>query len=296
MDGPHIDSQYYNFEALNIPAGHPARDMQDTFYFEGGDVLRTQTSTLQIRAMEIYKPPLRIIGPGKVFRAERIDATHECCFHQIEGLVVDKNISVANLIYFTRIMLSGIFKQDTEIRLRPGYFPFVEPGFEVELACSFCKKKGCRICKHTGWIEIMGCGMVHPNVLRNINWIKDYTDIPAVSPKDLSVAVTLKVCEVEEYEETGLYLKDVIAVRVVSYAKHPDADKLRLVKVTDGKQDHSVVCGADNFKEGDIVPLATVGTSLPGGLKIKKSKIRGIESEGMLCAEDELGFSDDHSG
>ena len=167
MDGPQIDSEYYNFEALNIPKEHPARDMQDTFFFPNGEVLRTQTSTLQIRAMELYSPPLRIIGAGKVFRAENIDATHECCFHQLEGMVVDKGISVANLKYFIQEMLSKLFDTEVKIRLRPGYFPFVEPGYEVELGCLFCDQKGCRICKHVGWIELLGCGMTHPHVLKN---------------------------------------------------------------------------------------------------------------------------------
>ena len=166
MDAPHIETDYYNFEALNIPKHHPARDSQDTFYFGGEYLLRTQTSDIQIRAMEKLELPLRIIGPGKVFRAERIDASHECCFHQLEGMVISDDISVSHLIYFIRVMLSKIFECEADIRFRPGYFPFVEPGYEVEIACAICNKKGCRVCKQTGWIELMGCGMTHPNVLR----------------------------------------------------------------------------------------------------------------------------------
>ena len=166
LDGPHIENEYYNFEALNIPSYHPARDMQDTFYFEDGHLLRTHTSPIQIRGMEKIKPPFRIVGPGKVFRCERTDASHDSCFHQFEGMMVDKNISVANLIYFMKIMLGEIFDSEVEVRLRPGYFPFVEPGFELDMLCLLCKGNGCGFCKKVGWIELIGCGMVHPNVLK----------------------------------------------------------------------------------------------------------------------------------
>lgn len=166
LDGPHVENEFYHFEALNVPAHHPARDMQDTFYFENGSLLRAQTSPIQIRGMETLTPPLRIIAPGKVFRCERLDASHESCFHQIEGLMVDENISTAHLIYFMRVMLSEIFEADVKVRLRPGYFPFVEPGFELEMSCIICESKGCKVCKQVGWIELLGCGMVHPNVLK----------------------------------------------------------------------------------------------------------------------------------
>ncbi|MBU3916808.1 phenylalanine--tRNA ligase subunit alpha [bacterium] len=166
LDGPHIETEYYNFEALNIPRHHPARDMQDTFYFEDGHLLRTQTSTIQIRGMEEIKPPFRIVGPGKVFRCERTDASHDSCFHQFEGMMVDKGISVAHLIYFMKTMLGEVFESEVEVRMRPGYFPFVEPGFELDMLCLLCQGKGCKFCKRVGWIELMGCGMVHPNVLK----------------------------------------------------------------------------------------------------------------------------------
>ena len=165
LDGPHIETEYYNFEALNIAKHHPARDMQDTFYFEDGHLLRTQTSTIQIRGMEKISPPFRIVGPGKVFRCERTDASHDSCFHQFEGMMVDKDISVAHLIYFMKIMLGEVFDSEVEVRLRPGYFPFVEPGFELDMSCVLCGGEGCKFCKRVGWIELLGCGMVHPNVL-----------------------------------------------------------------------------------------------------------------------------------
>ncbi len=165
LDGPHIETEYYNFEALNVPSHHPARDLQDTFYFEDGNLLRTQTSTIQVHGMEKLEPPIRIVGPGKTFRCERTDASHDSCFHQLEGMMIDRDISVAHLIYFMRTMLGEIFESDVEVRLRPGYFPFVEPGFELDMSCLLCKGKGCNVCKKVGWIELLGCGMVHPNVL-----------------------------------------------------------------------------------------------------------------------------------
>ena len=155
LDGPHVELDYYNFEALNIPPDHPARDMQDTFYFENGAILRTHTSAIQVRGMETIKPPFRIIGPGKVFRVERPDWCHEAAFHQLEGMVVGKNITVAHLIECMKTLLREIFKREVNVRLRPGYFPFVEPGFELDIQRENGK-----------WLELMPCGLVHPNVLR----------------------------------------------------------------------------------------------------------------------------------
>ncbi|MBL6990813.1 MAG: phenylalanine--tRNA ligase subunit alpha [Bacteriovoracaceae bacterium] len=173
LDGPHIEDEYHNFEALNIPADHPARDMQDTFWFEPPDpeasnrhLLRCHTSTIQVRGMKDRKPPFRFIAPGKVFRCERTDASHESAFHQLEGMLVGENISVANLIYFMKTLLSEIFKKEVQVRLRPGFFPFVEPGFELDIQCLICKGKGCSVCKKVGWVELLPCGMVHPNVLK----------------------------------------------------------------------------------------------------------------------------------
>ncbi|TSC55884.1 MAG: phenylalanyl-tRNA synthetase alpha chain [Parcubacteria group bacterium Gr01-1014_18] len=165
LDGPELESDYYNFEALNIPPLHPARDMQDTMWMEDGNLMRTQTSAIQVRALEKYGAPLRAIIPGRVFRYENVDACHEHTFYQIEGMMVGKNITIANLIAMMRELLGGVFKKDVKVRLRPGYFPFVEPGFEMDINCLICGGKGCSACKHSGWLEILPCGMIHPNVL-----------------------------------------------------------------------------------------------------------------------------------
>ncbi len=167
LDYPEVESEYYNFEALNVPADHPARDMQDTFWLENGHLLRTHTSPGQIRAMRSIKPPFRAIFPGKVFRYERIDASHEHTFHQVEGLMIEREISVSNLIYSMRTLLAAIFERDVTIRLRPGYFPFVEPGFELDIQCQVCAGAGCSVCKQSGWLELLPCGIVHPDVLKH---------------------------------------------------------------------------------------------------------------------------------
>ncbi|MBI9107765.1 MAG: phenylalanine--tRNA ligase subunit alpha [Spirochaetales bacterium] len=166
LDGPHIEDEYHNFEALNIPESHPARDMQDTFWFKDKKhLLRTHTSNIQIRGMEQKKPPFKFVGPGKVFRCETLDASHEAAFHQLEGMMVGKDIAVPHMIHFLRTLLSEIFKREIKVRLRPGFFPFVEPGFELDYECLLCGGKGCSVCKQVGWVEGLGCGMVHPNVL-----------------------------------------------------------------------------------------------------------------------------------
>ncbi|PIP17505.1 MAG: phenylalanine--tRNA ligase subunit alpha [Parcubacteria group bacterium CG23_combo_of_CG06-09_8_20_14_all_35_9] len=208
LDGPELESDYYNFEALNIPYWHPARDIQDTFYVKSeilnpksetnsksqipkfktkisilrssatakdgqnqksqvSDLLlRTQTSSVQVRALEKYGVPLRAIVPGRCFRNEATDASHEHTFYQLEGLMVDKDISIANLVSVMKALLEGIFKKEVKIRLRPGYFPFVEPGFELDISCLICGGKGCSVCKGSGWVELLPCGLVHPNVLK----------------------------------------------------------------------------------------------------------------------------------
>ena len=166
LDGPEVETDYYNFDALNIPADHPARDMQDTFWLEGGHLLRTHTSPVQVRGMERLGPPLRMIAPGRVFRNESVDASHEHTFYQLEGMMVDRNVSVANLIYFMKTLLTAIFHREVTVRLRPGYFPFVEPGFELDIQCLICGGAGCPVCKQSGWVELLPCGLVHPNVLR----------------------------------------------------------------------------------------------------------------------------------
>lgn len=162
-EGPEIEDDYHNFEALNIPAHHPARAMHDTFYIDPTTVLRTHTSPVQVRTMERQKPPIRIICPGRVYRCDS-DLTHTPMFHQVEGLVVDKNVSFADLKGTVDQFLKAFFEADLAVRFRPSYFPFTEPSAEVDIQCTNCKGKGCRVCKQTGWLEIMGCGMVHPNV------------------------------------------------------------------------------------------------------------------------------------
>ena len=201
VGGPEMETDYYNFEALNIPEMHPARDTQDTFWLTNGWLLRTHTSPCQVRAMKRWGPPLRVIAPGRCFRYEAIDASHENTFFQVEGLLIDKNISIAHLIAFMKLLLRQVFQREVKIRLRPGFFPFVEPGFELDMSCEICGGTGvspvegspvggtgvsgeggtgvspvegdvgigCATCKRTGWIEILPCGMVHPNVLRHGN-------------------------------------------------------------------------------------------------------------------------------
>ncbi len=166
VDGPEVETDYYNFEALNVPADHPARDMQDTFYLGENLLLRTQTSAAQIRTMEQRKPPIRIVCPGRVYRADEVDATHSPVFHQIEGLVVDKNITMCDLKGVLEQFAQEIYGKETEVKFRPSFFPFTEPSVEVDVTCSECGGKGCRVCKGSGWIEILGAGMVHPRVLK----------------------------------------------------------------------------------------------------------------------------------
>ena len=166
-DGPEVEYDYYNFEALNIPKGHPARDTQDTFYIEDNILLRTQTSPVQIRVMEKKAPPIRIISPGRVYRSDAVDATHSPIFHQIEGLVVDKGITMSDLKGNLLALAKRLYGEDTRIRLRPHHFPFTEPSCEIDVSCFKCGGKGCPMCKDEGWIEILGAGMVHPKVLKN---------------------------------------------------------------------------------------------------------------------------------
>ncbi len=186
VDGPQIEDDYHNFGALNFTDDHPARDMQDTFYTVTGHLLRTHTSTVQIRALESMKPPLRIIAPGRVFRYEEVDASHEHTFYQMEGMIVDRKVSVGNLLHLMQTLLTEVFGRQVDVRLRPGYFPFVEPGFELDMKCLVCGGRGlredglpasagpgasvltgCSVCKYSGWVEVLPCGLVHPNVLRS---------------------------------------------------------------------------------------------------------------------------------
>lgn len=166
LSGPEVETEFHNFDALNIPPTHPARDMQDTFWLEGGNLLRTHTSPVQVRGMKRLGAPLRMIAPGRVFRNEEVDPSHEHTFYQLEGMMVDREVSIAHMLYFMKTLLKEIFQRDVTVRLRPGYFPFVEPGFELDIQCSLCGGAGCAVCKQTGWVELLPCGLVHPNVLR----------------------------------------------------------------------------------------------------------------------------------
>lgn len=165
VEGPEVEKDYYNFEALNIPADHPAKDEQDTFYINGDILLRTQTSGVQVHEMEKGTLPIRMIAPGRVFRADEVDATHSPSFHQVEGMVVDKNITFADLKGTLAEFAKELFGEDTKVKFRPHHFPFTEPSAEMDVTCFKCGGKGCRFCKGEGWIEILGCGMVHPHVL-----------------------------------------------------------------------------------------------------------------------------------
>ncbi len=165
-DYKEIVTDYECFEAVNIPKDHPARDMQDTYYLENGQLLKTHTSAAQNAIMRKYGPPLRAIFPGRCFRNEALDASHENTFFQMEGMMIDKDISISNLIYFMKTMLSQVFERDVNVRLRPGFFPFVEPGFELDISCLICGGEGCPTCKGSGWVELCPCGMIHPNVLK----------------------------------------------------------------------------------------------------------------------------------
>lgn len=175
-EGPEIEKDYYNFEALNIPENHPAKDEQDTFYITKEYLLRTQTSPVQVRVMENQKPPIRVIAPGRVYRSDEVDATHSPVFHQIEGLVVDKNITMGDLKGALAVFAKELFGEKAEVKFRPHHFPFTEPSAEVDVSCVMCEGKGCRVCKGSGWIEILGCGMVHPKVL----------EMSGIDPKEYS--------------------------------------------------------------------------------------------------------------
>ena len=165
-DGNEVETEFNNFDAVNVPRNHPAREMQDTFWLDNGEVLKTQTSAGQNRILRTYGAPCRVIFPGRCFRNESVDASHENTFFQLEGMMVGKDINVANLIYFMKTMLSKVLKKEVDVRLRPGFFPFTEPSFELDVTCPFCGGKGCPTCKQGGWIELCPCGMIHPEVLR----------------------------------------------------------------------------------------------------------------------------------
>ena len=168
-EGPEVETDYYNFEALNIPKNHPARDMQDTFYISENIVLRTHTSPIQVRFMEAHKPPVRIIAPGKVYRCDS-DLTHTPMFHQVEGLLVDEIVSFGDLKGLLTLFVQQMFDEKTDLRFRPSFFPFTEPSAEVDIQCVICRGEGCKVCSNTGWLEVLGCGMVHPAVFENVGY------------------------------------------------------------------------------------------------------------------------------
>ncbi len=173
-EGPEVESEYYNFEALNIPEHHPARDLQDTLYIDDNYLLRTHTSPVQVRTMEAQEPPVRIIAPGRVYRSDELDASHSPIFHQAEGLVIDRDISFSDLKGTIELIVEALFGADRDVRFRPSYFPFTEPSAEVDVSCIVCGGEGCPLCSRTGWLEIMGSGMVHPNVLEMSGYDADY--------------------------------------------------------------------------------------------------------------------------
>ena len=211
LQGHELETDYYNFEALNIPSGHPARDMWDTFYIKQKilkkykPLLRTHTSAMQVRVMEKSKPPLKICVIGKCFRHEATDVSHEHTLYQIEGFVVDKKISVANLIYTLQEFLNILFKQDVKIRVRPSYFPFTEPSFEIDFSCLKCNGRGCSICSNTGWVEILGCGMIHPNVFKAAGYAKGvYTGFAFGIGLDRLVMMKHKIDDIRWFHSSDL--------------------------------------------------------------------------------------------
>jgi phenylalanyl-tRNA synthetase alpha chain len=205
VDGPEIEDDWHNFEALNIPESHPARAMHDTFYFGDGRLLRTHTSPVQVRAMQDMGAPLRVIAPGRVYRCDS-DMTHTPMFHQVEGLVVDENVSFANLKAVLHDFMKQFFEADVGMRLRPSYFPFTEPSAEVDISCVNCGGKGCRVCKQTGWLEVAGCGMVHPNVLKAVNIDPEkYTGYAFGMGIERLTMLRYKVTDIRLYFENDLH-------------------------------------------------------------------------------------------
>lgn len=215
-EGPEIEDDWHNFSALNFPPEHPARDMQDTFFIEKGEkeiALRTHTSSVQVRVMENSKPPIRTISPGRVYRNEAISARAHCFFHQVEGLYIDKNVSFADLKQTLLYFAKEIFGEKAQIRLRPSYFPFTEPSAEVDVSCTICNSKGCNVCKYTGWLEILGCGMVDPNVLEACGIdSKEYTGFAFGMGVERIAQLKYKVNDLRLYSENDVrFLKQFTA-------------------------------------------------------------------------------------
>src|SRR3989441_934905 len=260
-DGPDVEDEWHCFDALNMPPEHPARNEQDTFYLSDGRLLRTHTSTVQIRAMESAPPPLRVIAPGAAYRRDEIDATHSAQFHQIEGLYVDENVSVADLKGTLEFFMRELFGPDTEVQFRPHYFPFTEPSLEI-----------------------------------SVKWLREFVDLPK-NPEEIADLLTRAGVETENIEMRGAKIDKMIVSQITASSRHPNADRLTVCEVDDGSgTKRQIVCGATNYKVGDKVPLALPGAKLPNGTEIRKSKLRGVESEGMLCSPIELGLGSDASG
>ncbi len=340
-EGPEVETDWHNFEALNMGEGHPARSDWDTLFVDhpgaaaGRTVLRTHTSPVQIRAMLVSPPPIYIVAPGRVFRRDTPDATHMPVFHQIEGLVVDRGITLAHLAGTIDAFIKAFFGEGFESRLRPSYFPFTEPSGEFDLRMPGSE-----------WIELGGCGMVHPNVLRAggvdpeewsgfafgfgidrmarerhgvndlremftgdmrfaeqfsmkvlLSWLREYVEIP--EPVDLAAlgdTLAMLGLPVEELTHTG-GVAGVVTARVLRTEVPPDAAKVQRVWIDTGDgREHHVWCGAFNFGPGDLVPYAPIGTTLPDGRTLTRRAILGIDSEGMLCSARELELGDDHTG
>ena len=365
--GPEIETEWHCFDALNTPEDHPARNESDTFYFENGMLLRTHTSSVQVRTMETQAPPVRVIAPGSAFRRDEIDATHLSAFNQLEGLYVAETVTLGDLRGTLEAFLRAMFGHDTEIRFRPHFFPFTEPSYEIDVKLEVAGRE-------PKWLEMAGCGwsilrcsrasakpaatthtipdtvtgfafgvgldrlaMIKwgisdirhlienderfsaaicrlkaqtsrpsqsaPSTLSfypmnvSLNWLSDHIDLSGYSLSELSDLLTFAGVEVEAIDRKGLDTDLVVVAQVQSSEKHPNADKLSICMVDDGSGDpRQIVCGAKNYKVGDKVALALPGTVMPGSFKIKKGKLRGVESLGMMCSARELGLSQDHDG
>src|SRR5207244_2009018 len=284
-EGPEIESDYHNFEALNIPRDHPARDMQDTFYLSDSTLLRTHTSPVQIRAMLAQKPPVRIIVPGKVYRRDVVDMTHSPMFHQVEGLAVDRAITMADLKGTLELFAREMFGPRSRIRFRPSFFPFTEPSAEVDVLCFVCHGDGCRLCKQGGWLEIPYA------------WVREFVDLRLTAGQAAERLVNAGI-EVASVTPLASDLKGVIVGEIEAVerelGKGHGGYPLFLCRVSTGRDHYSVVCGAPNTRVGVRAAFAPPGAVLPGGRRIAAAKIHSVESQGMLCSERELGIGEEH--
>jgi len=319
--GPEIETDYYNFEALNTPADHPARDEQDSFYFTDKYLLRTQTSTVQIRVMEKKQPPIRMIAPGRCYRRDAVDATHNYQFHQIEGLMVDKGINFGDLKGVLDLWVKAMFGEDCKTRFTPHFFPFTEPSAELHMSCFFCKGKGCRVCKNSGWIELGGCGMVDPEVFKHVGYdpeiytgfafgfgieriamlkygiddIRLFFDNDIRFLKQFSEGHPVEEPKIEENkmeeneikEESGVVDYDTFSkldIRVgtvISAEKVEKADKLLKLQIDLGEETPRQVVAGIALK---YKPEEMVGKRMIVLANLEPRKIRGIESRGMILA------------